>query len=308
LTSSYSNECDAWFRISATTLPRPLRHPANDDFPCFPPKNGEDWKPIPVSSTFRSSNHTSPEDRKHFKNISLYEVELPPTPTRFRDKYTRKYGQNLYGHPKPVDSGGISGLIQERRNQGDHKEIAACHPTELHRKLKSYGMFVGATKLTASDLYFESRFANANGAALADADNDQRQELAETNQDELELQTLLQQQALIQSRIAALTTSDKSRQRPLPKVLKAAPRSSGRRMIDINTHSCQMPCERGSEASRECKSVGSTSMSYVSSSTSKRRKLNLSKCQMFNYESQLARESKRRKIQGDIPTLPPQGQ
>ncbi|KAH6667677.1 hypothetical protein B0J14DRAFT_169503 [Halenospora varia] len=61
------SQCQGWFLLSGQSLPRPLKPPAA-------------WK----------EDETPCNERKFFKNISLYLRDLPPTPMKFRDKYHRQ--------------------------------------------------------------------------------------------------------------------------------------------------------------------------------------------------------------------------
>ncbi|KAN0096621.1 hypothetical protein V8E51_015426 [Hyaloscypha variabilis] len=93
-------ECNSWFRKSGATLPKPLKPralstPLRSDLSL---ERGLDTK-------FRNLD-LEYEDRKTYKNISIYITELPPpTPTRFRDKYTRNYEPRQEAKSKlPPDS------------------------------------------------------------------------------------------------------------------------------------------------------------------------------------------------------------
>lgn len=80
-----SVECKACFRVSNTTLPKPLKPPEDHDVTELIQVRRELF-----GHKIRLRIPTS-KDRMAFKNISLYITDLPPTPKRFRDKYTRTY-------------------------------------------------------------------------------------------------------------------------------------------------------------------------------------------------------------------------
>jgi hypothetical protein len=70
-----SLECHSWFRKSESSLPKPLK----------PPIIGNVSSSVPNGNlrleTERSNLVTAREDRRSYKNISIYVTELPPTPT-----------------------------------------------------------------------------------------------------------------------------------------------------------------------------------------------------------------------------------
>ena len=74
--------CCSWFRKSGSSLPKPLK-PSGQHSQLRRRTNG-------TTSTADWIAELK-EERKSYKNISIYITELPPTPTRFRDKYHRGY-------------------------------------------------------------------------------------------------------------------------------------------------------------------------------------------------------------------------
>lgn len=70
-----SMECHGVYRKAHKTLPRPMEPLPSD----------------PVASSRRSANaaYGGATDVRRYKNVSIYFVELPATPTVFRDKYPR---------------------------------------------------------------------------------------------------------------------------------------------------------------------------------------------------------------------------
>jgi hypothetical protein len=78
MTNEYhSMDCQSIFREARKVLPRPM-------------------KPILSASVAGSpmaleAKYTSGMDIQYYKNVSIYSVELPATPSRFREKYTRDY-------------------------------------------------------------------------------------------------------------------------------------------------------------------------------------------------------------------------
>jgi hypothetical protein len=76
---STSMECQSVFRKSYRILPRPMK-PINSDPMAGQRKDMEEDDPYGMHI-------------RHYKNVSIYSVELPATPTKFRDKYPRYYSQ-----------------------------------------------------------------------------------------------------------------------------------------------------------------------------------------------------------------------
>jgi len=70
-----SLECHSWFRKSESSLPKPLKPPSIGNL-SFSLANGN-----LRLETARSDLVTAREDRRSYKNISIYVTELPPTPT-----------------------------------------------------------------------------------------------------------------------------------------------------------------------------------------------------------------------------------
>jgi hypothetical protein len=82
-----SKTCGAWFRKSTTSLPQPLK----------PPELGDVYASWAQSSGYCASESRmtlidARNERGQYKNVSIYVTDLPPTPSRFRDKCTRNYG------------------------------------------------------------------------------------------------------------------------------------------------------------------------------------------------------------------------
>lgn len=70
-----SLECHSWFRKSESSLPKPLKPPIIENI--FSSLANSTLKLEKV----RSDLITAREDRRSYKNISIYVTELPPTPT-----------------------------------------------------------------------------------------------------------------------------------------------------------------------------------------------------------------------------------
>jgi hypothetical protein len=85
LLTFHSMECQSWFRKSGAMLPKPLKPPAQS----FPLGSDKDVEQDPDSKYGKLDPQY--DHRRTYKNLSIYITELPPTPTRFRDKYTRNY-------------------------------------------------------------------------------------------------------------------------------------------------------------------------------------------------------------------------
>jgi hypothetical protein len=65
-------------------------------------------KPIisdPLAGSFKAleAEYTSRMDIQYYKNISIYSVELPATPAKFREKYTRDYLPQLHLPPEDTE-------------------------------------------------------------------------------------------------------------------------------------------------------------------------------------------------------------
>jgi hypothetical protein len=89
LTIATSIQCRTSFRKSSKPLPKPLK----------PPLIGYVIAGVQDSTPGLSQNlpeakidlRTAISDRRCYRNVNIYITELPPTPTRFRDKYHRGY-------------------------------------------------------------------------------------------------------------------------------------------------------------------------------------------------------------------------
>ena len=70
-------ECQSTFRKASEALPRPMKPIISD----------------PVAKTNKSHevDHATWVDLRYYKNLSIYFVELPATPAKFREKYPRDY-------------------------------------------------------------------------------------------------------------------------------------------------------------------------------------------------------------------------
>ncbi|TVY17790.1 Protein VTS1 [Lachnellula arida] len=75
-------ECQSWFRASQASLPKPLKPPSTGDL-------NTEWNLRTNSTGADKTKLFNNDDRKSFKNVSIYITELPPTPNTFRDKYHR---------------------------------------------------------------------------------------------------------------------------------------------------------------------------------------------------------------------------
>ncbi|CZR68156.1 uncharacterized protein PAC_18055 [Phialocephala subalpina] len=69
-------ECQSVFRKAQKALPRPMKRTISDSA---------------TSSHKPQADHMTAMDFRCYKNVSIYFVELPATPTKFREKYTRDY-------------------------------------------------------------------------------------------------------------------------------------------------------------------------------------------------------------------------
>jgi hypothetical protein len=72
-----SMECQSTFRKASKTLPRPMKPIISD--------------PIANSHKISKADNATRMDLRYYKNVSTYFVELPSTPGKFREKYTRDY-------------------------------------------------------------------------------------------------------------------------------------------------------------------------------------------------------------------------
>lgn len=115
-------------------LPRPLKPPAQS----HPLKALEDSEP--ASSCKYSRLDPQYDDRRTYRNLSIYITELPPTPTRFRDKYTRNFHRTVKSpestvNDDPSTSSTQSDLFQKEkklspRNGSAHKAYSPSHRPE----------------------------------------------------------------------------------------------------------------------------------------------------------------------------------
>jgi hypothetical protein len=64
-------------------LPKPLKPPSIGEIYTHWPQNSDSL------NAENTNKNTAYNERRNFKNISIYIRELPPTPSRFRDKYHR---------------------------------------------------------------------------------------------------------------------------------------------------------------------------------------------------------------------------
>ena len=78
---NFSTRCHSWFRTSESALPKPLKSPSISDL-----RSDFSFSEQSESSSY---SNISLQDRRTYKNVSIYITELPPTPKRFRDKYHR---------------------------------------------------------------------------------------------------------------------------------------------------------------------------------------------------------------------------
>ena len=90
----FSSACQSWFRTSTSPLPKPLKPPDTADSSVIGTHN------TLLTAVSQSVNRY--EERRAYKNISIYIADLPATPTRFRDKYHRGY------NAKAIDAGHVS--------------------------------------------------------------------------------------------------------------------------------------------------------------------------------------------------------
>jgi len=82
-------ECQSVFRQARKVLPRPMKPIISD--------------PLAGSLKALEVNHTSKMDIQYYKNISIYSVELPATPAKFREKYTRDYLPQIQLPPEETE-------------------------------------------------------------------------------------------------------------------------------------------------------------------------------------------------------------
>lgn len=85
-----SMECQSIFRKSHNPLPRPMK-PLISDL-------------IANYSTPKGAIDAARKDRHCYKNVSIYFVELPTTPAKFREKYHRDYIPSTTKHQLELDS------------------------------------------------------------------------------------------------------------------------------------------------------------------------------------------------------------
>jgi hypothetical protein len=78
-----SQKCGTWFRRSQTPLPKPLKPPSLDAI--------NQGKSIESSLTAPCKSATYRFEGRKYKNISVYILELPPTPNWFRERYNRNH-------------------------------------------------------------------------------------------------------------------------------------------------------------------------------------------------------------------------
>lgn len=70
-------ECQSTFRKAYDTLPRPMKPIISD--------------PVAKTDKAYEVDHATWMDLRYYKNLSIYFVELPATPAKFREKYPRDY-------------------------------------------------------------------------------------------------------------------------------------------------------------------------------------------------------------------------
>jgi len=82
-------ECQSVFRQARKVLPRPMKPIISD----------------PLAGSFKALEveYTSGMDIHYYKNISIYSVELPATPAKFREKYTRDYLPQIQLPPEETE-------------------------------------------------------------------------------------------------------------------------------------------------------------------------------------------------------------
>jgi hypothetical protein len=94
-----SSRCHTWFRKSNSSPPRPLKpHFLQDTAEASKNLNGlhnsQATKDLADAHLKLSTRAT--DERRLYKNLSIYATELPPTPKAFREKYTRN-SPNIFG-------------------------------------------------------------------------------------------------------------------------------------------------------------------------------------------------------------------
>ncbi|KAE9365757.1 hypothetical protein N431DRAFT_472352 [Stipitochalara longipes BDJ] len=83
-------QCRTWFRRSSKSLPKPLKPPLGYIIMGTQDSTSSSSQTIPKPNI---DLQAASSDRRCYRNVSIYITELPPTPTRFRDKYPRGYIQ-----------------------------------------------------------------------------------------------------------------------------------------------------------------------------------------------------------------------
>lgn len=107
----HSMDCQSIFREARKVLPRPMKPILSDS--------------VDGSPTALEAKYASGMDIHYYKNMSIYSVELPATPSKFREKYTR------YHIPLPHIQLESDPISQNLPRESNHQPAPCREPSML---------------------------------------------------------------------------------------------------------------------------------------------------------------------------------